>query len=124
MVPIKEMTDVMRVVKETAHLKPKQWVRLRRTVFRDDIAQIDYVESAQSTVSLKLIPRIDYSRKRGVFKHDNVRRYSQCCIKYSVLRVRSVYVHVHVYVCIENFLPCKPCGVNIFGSARKYDIER
>ena len=27
MVPIKEMTDVMRVVKEQAGLKSKQWVR-------------------------------------------------------------------------------------------------
>ena len=32
MVPIKEMTDVMRVVKETAHLKAGQWVRLKRGV--------------------------------------------------------------------------------------------
>ena len=76
MVPIKEMTDVLRVVKETAHLKPKQWVRLKRTVFRDDIAQIDYVESAQSTVALKLIPRIDYERKRGVFRQENVRFFT------------------------------------------------
>lgn len=29
MVPIKEMTDVLRVVKETAILKPKSWVRLK-----------------------------------------------------------------------------------------------
>ena len=72
MVPIKEMTDVMRVVKETAHLKPRQWVRLKRALFRDDLAQIDYVEPAQNIVSLKLIPRIDYSRKRGVMRTSGV----------------------------------------------------
>jgi transcription elongation factor SPT5 len=30
MVPIKEMTDVLKVVKEQSGLKPKQWVRLKR----------------------------------------------------------------------------------------------
>jgi transcription elongation factor SPT5 len=40
MVPIKEMTDVLKVVKETAHLKPKTWVRLKRGVFKDDLAQV------------------------------------------------------------------------------------
>ena len=29
MVPIKEMTDVLKVVKEMAVLKPKSWVRLK-----------------------------------------------------------------------------------------------
>lgn len=40
MVPIKEMTDVLKVVKETANLKPKTWVRLKRGVFKDDLAQV------------------------------------------------------------------------------------
>ena len=33
MVPIKEMTDVMRVVKEQAGLKSKQWVRWASIIF-------------------------------------------------------------------------------------------
>jgi transcription elongation factor SPT5 len=40
MVPIKEMTDVMKVVKEKVELKPKAWVRLKRGVFKDDLAQV------------------------------------------------------------------------------------
>lgn len=40
MVPIKEMTDVLKVIRETAGLKPKQWVRLKRGIFRDDLAQV------------------------------------------------------------------------------------
>lgn len=40
MVPIKEMTDVLKVVKETAQLKPRQWVRLKRGIFKDDLAQV------------------------------------------------------------------------------------
>ena len=68
MVPIKEMTDVLRVVKETANLKSKQWVRLKRGIFKDDLAQIDYVEPSQNQVHVKLLPRIDYSRMRGVLR--------------------------------------------------------
>lgn len=30
MVPIKEMTDILRVVKVQSGLKPNQWVRLKR----------------------------------------------------------------------------------------------
>lgn len=40
MVPIKEMTDVLRVVKEQTGLRPKQWVRLKRGIFKDDLAQV------------------------------------------------------------------------------------
>jgi len=71
MVPIKEMTDVLRVVKEQTGLKPKQWVRLKRGVFKDDIAQVDYVDVASNQVHLKLLPRIDYSRLRGALRTTN-----------------------------------------------------
>ncbi|XP_013417126.1 transcription elongation factor SPT5 [Lingula anatina] len=68
MVPIKEMTDVLKVVKETVHLKAKAWVRLKRGLYKDDLAQVDYVEPSQNVVHLKLIPRIDYSKMRGVLR--------------------------------------------------------
>ncbi|XP_027488990.1 transcription elongation factor SPT5-like, partial [Corapipo altera] len=62
MVPIKEMTDVLKVVKEVTNLKPKAWVRLKRGIYKDDIAQVDYVEPSQNQISLKMIPRIDFDR--------------------------------------------------------------
>lgn len=68
MVPFKEMTDVLRVVKEQVGLKSKQWVRLKRGLYKDDLAQVDYVDMAQNQVHLKLIPRIDYSRPRGALR--------------------------------------------------------
>lgn len=68
MVPIKEMTDVLRVVKEQTGLKSKQWVRLRRGLYKDDIAQVDYFDMAQNQVHLKLLPRIDYTRLRGALR--------------------------------------------------------
>ncbi|KAG8193552.1 hypothetical protein JTE90_003761 [Oedothorax gibbosus] len=68
MVPIKEMTDVLRVTKEQAQLKPKQWVRLKRGIYKDDLAQVDFVNMAQNYVHLKLIPRVDYTKKRGALR--------------------------------------------------------
>ncbi|XP_015121054.1 transcription elongation factor SPT5 [Diachasma alloeum] len=68
MVPIKEMTDVLRVVKEQTGLKAKQWVRLKRGIYKDDIAQVDYVDLGQNQVYLKLLPRIDYTRPRGALR--------------------------------------------------------
>ena len=40
MVPVKEMTDVLNVVKDLVQLKAKQWVRLKRGIFKDDLAQV------------------------------------------------------------------------------------
>ncbi|KAG1712147.1 Transcription elongation factor SPT5 [Nymphon striatum] len=71
MVPIKEMTDVLKVVKEQTILKPRAWVRLKRGIFKDDIAQVDFVDTAQNQVHLKLLPRIDYTRNRGALRSTN-----------------------------------------------------
>lgn len=86
MVPIKEMTDVLRVVKDTTGIKRGSWVRIKRSVYKDDIAQVgvtgewvvvsgcdldvvflqvDYMDTSRNQVVLKMIPRIDYTRKRG-----------------------------------------------------------
>jgi transcription elongation factor SPT5 len=68
MVPIKEMTDVLRVVKEQTGLRPKQWVRVKRGLFKDDLAQVDYVDMAQNTIHLKLLARVDYTKARGALR--------------------------------------------------------
>lgn len=67
MVPIIEMPDVLRV-KSQMNLKPNQWVRIKRGLYKDDIAQIDYVDVGQNKVHLKLIPRIDYAKLRGALR--------------------------------------------------------
>jgi transcription antitermination factor NusG len=43
------------VVKEQAGLKPKQWVRIKRGVFKDDLAQVDYVDVASNQVSVNFL---------------------------------------------------------------------
>ena len=67
MVPIKEMTDVLRV-KNHVNLKQNQWVRVKRGIYKDDIAQVDYVDISQNKVHLKLLPRIDYGKLRGALR--------------------------------------------------------
>ncbi|XP_014243912.1 transcription elongation factor SPT5 isoform X2 [Cimex lectularius] len=68
MVPIKEMTDVLRVIKVQTELVPKQWVRIKTGIYKDDIAKVDYVDLAQNQVHLKLFPRIDYTKLRGALR--------------------------------------------------------
>ncbi|CAL1263967.1 unnamed protein product [Larinioides sclopetarius] len=75
MVAIKEMTDILRVTKQKANLKPKQWVRLKRGIYKDDLAQVDYINVSNNTVQLKLIPRIDYAKKYGALRtNESVKR--------------------------------------------------
>lgn len=68
MVPFKEMPDVLKVVKDIVKLKTGSWVRMKRTIYKDDLAQVESVDMAQNTVVLKLVPRIDFNQKRGSLK--------------------------------------------------------
>ena len=44
MVPIKEMVDVLKVVREVSGIKRGSWLRIKRGVFKDDIARVsEYV---------------------------------------------------------------------------------
>lgn len=54
MIDIKEMPEVLRVVKERIGLRPRQWVRLKRGIYKDDLAQVDFVDNAQYQVHLKV----------------------------------------------------------------------
>ena len=40
LVPLNEMVDVLKVVKDIVQVKPKSWVRIKRGVYKDDIAQV------------------------------------------------------------------------------------
>ncbi|CAI5447588.1 unnamed protein product [Caenorhabditis angaria] len=75
MVPIKDMVDVLRVVKDIPQLKMGAFVRLKRTLFKDDLAQIDLVDISQNRVNLKLVPRIDYQKKRGAMRTEADKNY-------------------------------------------------
>lgn len=68
MVPISEMPDVLRVVKEQPKIKRDQFVRVKRTLYKGDLAQVDYIDTAANQVCLRLKPRIDYTKMRGALK--------------------------------------------------------
>ncbi|KAH9383944.1 hypothetical protein HPB48_025884 [Haemaphysalis longicornis] len=95
MVPIKEMTDVLRVTREQAQLRPKQWVRLKRGIYRDDLAQVDYVDTAQSQVNLKLLPRVDYTRPRGALRSASNHRY---CHHHSELPKKCAAISFNLFL--------------------------
>jgi len=59
------MTDVLRV-RKWPEIVTKQWVRVKRGIYKDDIAQVDYIDPTQTQIRLKLLPRIDYTKKRDV----------------------------------------------------------
>ncbi|KAL6739230.1 hypothetical protein Aduo_012706 [Ancylostoma duodenale] len=75
MVPIKEMVDTLRVVKDIPQLKVNSYVRLKRTMYKDDLAQVDWVDVAQSKVNLRIVPRIDYTRMRGALRTEADRNH-------------------------------------------------
>ncbi|KAF7639746.1 Transcription elongation factor SPT5 [Meloidogyne graminicola] len=74
MVPIKEMSDTLRVVKDTPTLKPGSYVRITRGIYKEDLAQVDLVDVAQNRAHLKVVPRIDYTRLRGALKNQEENR--------------------------------------------------
>lgn len=71
MVPISEMPDVLTVRIQLPKIKRNQYVRLKRSHYKGDLAQVDYIDSASNQVCLKLKPRIDYTRMRGALRNTN-----------------------------------------------------
>jgi transcription elongation factor SPT5 len=65
MVPIKGMTDILRVVKTSFGIKKGSWIRIKRGIYRDDLAKVEQCDTGQNMITVKLIPRIDYTKKRG-----------------------------------------------------------
>ncbi|GMT24471.1 hypothetical protein PFISCL1PPCAC_15768 [Pristionchus fissidentatus] len=71
MVQIKEMVEVLKVVKDIPTLKQGMYVRMKRTMYKDDLAQVDWVDVSEGKVGLRILPRIDYSRMRGALRSEN-----------------------------------------------------
>lgn len=61
LVPIKEMPDLLRVMK-SEQLQPGGYVRIKRGKYSNDLAQIDDVETNGLEASLRIVPRLDYGQ--------------------------------------------------------------
>lgn len=59
LVPINEMTDLLRV-QQSKPVEPGMYVRVRRGKYQGDLAQVQEVDVNGLRVELKLIPRLDY----------------------------------------------------------------
>jgi transcription elongation factor SPT5 len=59
LVPIKEMPDLLRVIKSKA-LEVGSYVRIKRGKYAGDLAQVDDFEPNSLTASLRIVPRLDY----------------------------------------------------------------
>lgn len=68
MVPKNEMVDTLKVVRDIPMLKVGLYVRVKRTMFKDDLAQVDDIDLTRNEVILKLVPRIDYTKLRGALR--------------------------------------------------------
>lgn len=60
LVPIKEMPDLLNVVKK-AEITPGMWVRYKRGKYNGDLAQVENVSANGLELRIRLVPRIDYS---------------------------------------------------------------
>lgn len=71
-----ELTDIFKVGAASIRqeLKEGSWVRPKRNLYKDDLAKVDYVDNTMNSVTIKLIPRIDYTRLRGQLKDRNASR--------------------------------------------------
>lgn len=63
LVPIKEMPDLMYVVKK-AEITPGTWVRFKRGKYQGDLAQVINVLASGLEVRIKMVPRLDYGNGR------------------------------------------------------------
>ena len=52
MVPMKEMTDILRVVKTTYGIKKGSWVRVKHGMYRDDIVKVEHCDMTQIWLQL------------------------------------------------------------------------
>ena len=62
LVPIKEMVQALTVQKKTIDLKRGQWVRVKRGIYKGDLAQVLGTGDQQTEVLAKLIPRVDLAK--------------------------------------------------------------
>ena len=59
-VPLAEMVAALKFKTEEASVELKQWVRMKRGPYKDDLAQVVRMQDQGTLITVKLIPRIDF----------------------------------------------------------------
>lgn len=70
LVPIKEMVQALTVKEVTSNLERGQWVRIKRGMYKDDVAQVVDAQDQQTQVCVRLIPRLDINKIISKLKAD------------------------------------------------------
>lgn len=65
LVPIKEMPDLLYVVKK-AEITPGTWVRFKRSKYQGDLAQVENVLASGLEVRIRMVPRLDYGNNQDL----------------------------------------------------------
>lgn len=60
LVPLHEMVQSVTLKLQTEDIKPKQWVRQKRGVYNNDLAQVVATQDQNTVIYIKFIPRIDF----------------------------------------------------------------
>lgn len=63
LVPIEEMPDLLKSRRKQTPLQVGGWVRIKKGVYKGDLARIDDVPESTDFVTLKVVPRIEMSPK-------------------------------------------------------------
>ncbi|KAH3732845.1 transcription elongation factor SPT5 [Pelomyxa schiedti] len=59
LVPIKEMADVLASTPPPAPPQPNDWARVKRGLYKGDLAQVVEVDEARARITVRLVPRLD-----------------------------------------------------------------
>ena len=76
LVPIKEMPDLLHVVKK-AEITPGTWVRYKRGKYTGDLAQVENVSANGLELRIRMVPRLDYGNNKdlnAIDAHDPMKR--------------------------------------------------
>lgn len=57
------MTDVLTVTRKNISLKKGDWVRVKRGLYKGDLAQVQEWDEVRGKVTVKLIPRLESGRQ-------------------------------------------------------------
>ena len=60
LVPLSEMTQVLRKQPREGSVKENQYVRFKRGTYKGDLGQVYMVDEARNSCIVKVIPRLDY----------------------------------------------------------------
>jgi transcription elongation factor SPT5 len=59
LVPLHEMADVLKPGKKTIEVKKGDWVRVKRGIYKGDIAQVFDIDESRGVACIKIIPRLN-----------------------------------------------------------------